>query len=58
MIELQTNPEYLDMLAADQILDGRDATGALLPPGLYLLRLTARTDRGEEHVQRLVSVAY
>jgi DNA repair exonuclease SbcCD ATPase subunit len=27
MIELQTNPEYLDMLAADQILDGRDATG-------------------------------
>ena len=27
MIELKTNPDYLDQLAADHILDGRDATG-------------------------------
>lgn len=28
MIELQTNVEYLDRLAADHIADGRDATGS------------------------------
>jgi len=28
MIELKTNPDYLDMLAADHINDGRDATGS------------------------------
>ena len=38
--------------------DGRTESGALLPTGLYILRLTARTDRGAENVQRLVSVAY
>lgn len=38
--------------------DGRTEAGALLPPGIYILRLTARTDRGEQHAQRSVSVVY
>ena len=38
--------------------DGKDPTGRLLPPGLYLLRLTADTDQGEKHSQRIVSLVY
>ena len=38
--------------------DGTDAQGSLLPPGIYLVRLTAETDRGAEQRQRQVSLAY
>lgn len=38
--------------------DGKGPTGQLLPPGLYLLRLTADTDQGKNHSQRLVSLVY
>ena len=38
--------------------DGRSRQGALLPPGLYLLELGVASDSGEEHAQRLVSLAY
>ena len=38
--------------------NGTDAQGALLPPGIYLLQLLVEADTGEDHVQRLVSLAY
>lgn len=38
--------------------DGRDAGGQLVPPGLYLLRLSVDTDTGSEEQTQLVGVAY
>ena len=38
--------------------DGRDQTGALTPPGLYLLRLELAGDARTETVTRVVGVAY
>ena len=53
MIELQTNPEYLDMLAADHILDGRDATGSdLKAAALDHKNLREYAERLERNVQQ------
>ena len=38
--------------------DGRDASGNLLPPGLYLLRLSVDADQGEDTRQALLSIVY
>ena len=38
--------------------DGRTAGGRLVPPGSYLVRLTAAIDRGQQRRQCLVSVVY
>lgn len=38
--------------------DGRTPSGHLVPPGSYLVHLTAETDRGQQQRQRLVSIAY
>lgn len=38
--------------------DGRDARGARVPPGLYLLRVEARGDAQAEVVSRVIGVAY
>lgn len=38
--------------------DGRDDSGLLLPPGIYLLRLAVETDKGRERVSRVVSLVY
>ncbi len=38
--------------------DGKDQTGQTLPPGFYLLRLSAQTDQGKKHNQSLVSLVY
>lgn len=38
--------------------DGRDQSGQLVPPGLYLLRVQAEGDAQTETVNRLVGVAY
>ena len=38
--------------------DGRTPGGRLVPPGAYLVRLTAEIDHGQQRRQRLVSVVY
>ena len=38
--------------------DGRDNSGLLLPPGIYLLRLAVETDKGSDRVSRIVSLVY
>ena len=38
--------------------DGRDAAGTRVPPGLYLLKLTAETDNRDFAATRVLSVAY
>lgn len=38
--------------------DGRDASGSMLPPGIYLLRLEVETDKGRDRVSRIVSLVY
>ena len=38
--------------------DGRDDSGLLLPPGIYLLRLAVETDEGRDRVSRIVSLVY
>ena len=38
--------------------DGRDGSGALLPPGLYLLRLEVETDEGTDTRNQIISLAY
>lgn len=38
--------------------DGRDDSGLLLPPGIYLLRLEVETDKGRDRVSRIVSLVY
>ena len=54
MIELKTNPDYLDQLAADHILDGRDATGGdLKAAALDHKNLREYAERLERNVQQL-----
>ena len=38
--------------------DGRDRRGNLLPPGLYLLRLSVEADKGEDARQAILSIVY
>ena len=38
--------------------DGRDDIGQVVPPGLYLLRISAEADHAGEAQMRIVSVAY
>ena len=38
--------------------DGRDESGELLPPGLYLLRLEVETDEGIDTRNQIISLAY
>ena len=38
--------------------DGRDGDGALLPPGLYLVRLRVESDKTEDSRQALLSLVY
>ena len=38
--------------------DGRNDSGLLLPPGVYLLRLAVETDKGSGRVSRIVSLVY
>ena len=38
--------------------DGRDDSGSMLPPGVYLLRLEVETDKGRDRVSRIVSLVY
>ena len=38
--------------------DGRDNTGKVLPPGMYILRLQVEADRATDSVERIVSLAY
>ena len=38
--------------------DGRDDSGLMLPPGIYLLRLAVETDKGRDRVSRIVSLVY
>ena len=40
------------------VWDGRDPTGALLAPGLYVLRLEVETDGGTKARSRIVALAY
>ena len=40
------------------VWDGRDPTGALLAPGLYVLRLKVETDGGTKARSRIVALAY
>ena len=41
-----------------QVWDGRDRSGAVLPPGLYIVKLSVDTDKGEDVRQAVVSLAY
>ena len=38
--------------------DGRDGSGELLSPGLYLLRLEVETDEGTDRMDQVISLAY
>ncbi len=38
--------------------DGRDESGKILPPGMYILRLEVAADQGTDSVERIVSLAY
>ena len=38
--------------------DGRDDSGAMVAPGLYMLRLAVETDTGDDARTRLIGVAY
>ena len=40
------------------VWDGRDAAGSLVPPGLYLIRVSAQLGRGDETVMRTIAVIY
>ena len=40
------------------VWDGTDSGGQLVPPGLYLLRVSALLGRGDETVVRTIAVAY
>jgi hypothetical protein len=54
MIELKTNPDYLDQLAADHILDGRDATGGdLKAAALDHKNLREYAERLESSIQKM-----
>jgi hypothetical protein len=54
MIELKTNVEYLDQLAADHILDGRDAIGSdLKAAALDHKNLQEYAERLESSIQKM-----
>jgi len=54
MIELKTNVEYLDQLAADHIQDGRDATGSdLKAAALDHRNLQEYAERLERNIQKM-----
>ncbi len=38
--------------------DGRDAKGAVVPPGLYLLQVTVAGDAGNQTTRQVITVAY
>ena len=40
------------------VWDGRDARGALLPPGLYVVSLRVETDQGTTQRQAVASLVY
>ena len=40
------------------VWDGKDAGGQLVPPGLYLLRVSALLGLGDETVVRTIAVVY
>ena len=44
--------------AYEHTWDGRDATGALVPPGVYIVRIAADAKSGEAVLARTLSVAY
>ncbi len=64
LYDLAGNPvhqlQQIDALNGPQVVtwEGRDASGQLVPPGLYLLGLTVDTDTGSETRTRIVGVAY
>ena len=48
-----------DLSGPNQVTwDGRDAAGQVVPPGLYLVRLSADTDAGKTTEMRSVAVVY
>ena len=48
-----------DLSGPNQVTwDGRDAAGQVVPPGLYLVRLSADTDAGKMTEMRSVAVVY
>ena len=49
----ETNGRY-----EDKTWDGRDGSGQLVPPGLYLLHLAVAGDSRDDEVQRVVAVVY
>ena len=52
---------FFDALSAgayEYTWDGRDATGELVPPGAYIVRIAADTKSGEEMLARTLSVVY
>ncbi len=51
-------PAGHDAAASPGFWDGRDSSGALVAPGLYLVRLRAKLDLGELAEIRTVSVVY
>ena len=38
--------------------DGRDFSGALVPPGMYICRIVVEADQGDSELVRIVNVAY
>ena len=38
--------------------NGRDPSGALVPPGMYLCRIVVEADQGDSELMRIVNVAY
>lgn len=57
----RVRPLFFDALSAgtyEQTWDGRDATGELVPPGAYIVRIAAEAGSGEEVLARTLSVAY
>ena len=51
-------PGGRDLSTAPGFWDGRDAEGDVVPPGIYLVRVKARLDRGDEIRIRPIAVAY
>lgn len=48
----------LDLDATGFAWDGRDAAGAVLPPGVYICRIQMEADSGDQSVYRAISLAY
>jgi hypothetical protein len=38
--------------------NGRDSSGALVPPGMYLCRISVEADQGDSELMRIINVAY